>query len=306
MILMGSRAIKYHCPEFRDVDGSDYDLIGSSSEFAMLLGSLPIEQIIVKKEKKLIKLKTGEVIEWENEEATESNRRLMQTKDYMQSTRLLGQQMYIPSLFTLYLTKRATKHLPIHWWKNVKDLNWLKEHKFPEDLLGAGDNDIIYLNTRADEAKQRTPSLKQSNMSFFGQSDGKVTQQYPHDAVHFAVAYSQLPMWTKLKPEGSTSAWCEKDLWAKLTHKEKIQCIREEAYVIAWERKVSLDNSEPLAAYQWAIMRIGTNLCSGYFRDFCCDNAVELEYPDIDYIARIKWNIDKVLDKGDWKVYMYG
>jgi len=59
--------------------------------------------------------------------------------------------------------------------------------------------------------------------------------------------------------------------------------VDEEATVIALERKIipiikgeSVEDVNLFNAYKWALMRICTNLTSGWFRDFAIDNYFEI------------------------------
>src|SRR4028119_2304165 len=73
-------------------------------------------------------------------------------------------------------------------------------------------------------------------------------------------------------------AKCEKDLWEQFTHEEKMQCVLEEAYVIALERKIIpfvFGNGKYYSAedaLKWAMMRICTTLTGGWFRSFATEN----------------------------------
>ena len=66
---------------------------------------------------------------------------------------------------------------------------------------------------------------------------------------------------------------------------------QEEGFVIALERKIIpyLDKDvDARSAFMWAIMRIGTNLTSGWFRDFAIDNYINIIKHDHDYVGKFK------------------
>jgi hypothetical protein len=100
-----------------------------------------------------------------------------------------------------------------------------------------------------------------------------VTKKYNHDWLHELYAYEDQPMYTRLQKD-KTSAWCSKELWYNLYRQQKIQCVAEEAYVIATERfLVPKDWNYPAKrAYYAAVKKICTTLCSGWFRDYALDN----------------------------------
>ena len=75
-----------------------------------------------------------------------------------------------------------------------------------------------------------------------------------------------------------TFALCDKRLWTIFPYEDKCKCVLEEAYVIALERKIlpmifgagkGYTSDE---AFDWALMRICTTLCSGWFREFATKN----------------------------------
>jgi hypothetical protein len=76
-------------------------------------------------------------------------------------------------------------------------------------------------------------------------------------------------------------------MWDLFSYEDKCRCVLEEAYVIALERRIlpalyggSSVWSTASEALDWALMRICTNLCSGWFRDFATRN-----YPEIRELA---------------------
>ena len=123
---------------------------------------------------------------------------------------------------------------------------------------------------------QAHPDLSKTNGEFF---DDAVAKDFDHDWIHELVAFGKRPMYEKLKHRSKTDlAWCEKDLWDKLTHEEKLKCVAEEAHVIACERfLIPTDWTHNYwGAYMRAVKKVCTTLCSGWFRDFAIDN-----YPQI-------------------------
>ena len=111
---------------------------------------------------------------------------------------------------------------------------------------------------------------------------------------HQAHRPAQLSYYTKLKSRahlGGTcsalqpdpnAAFCSKAMWDAFPEDWKDKCVLEEAYVIALERKLipNVFGGEkyvsPQDAIQWSLMRIATTLCSGWFRQWACDNWVRI------------------------------
>jgi hypothetical protein len=67
------------------------------------------------------------------------------------------------------------------------------------------------------------------------------------------------------------------------TFEDKCKCVLEEAYVIALERRIipmifggggGYTSEEAL---DWALMRVCTTLCSGWFRNFATNNYYDIK-----------------------------
>lgn len=123
-----------------------------------------------------------------------------------------------------------------------------------------------------------TPKLIDvSKEDFF---DDNVTKYFEHDDIHGVMAHREKPMFTYMQ-SNPESVECSKDLWNKFTHEQSNQCVMEEAYVIALERhiipaamggKITKLTTKPLEAFKWALMRVCTTLCSGWFREWAINN----------------------------------
>jgi hypothetical protein len=75
--------------------------------------------------------------------------------------------------------------------------------------------------------------------------------------------------------------------------------VQEEAYVIALERAIipmlfeGGPLAQPLEAYKWAVMRICTTLCSGWFREWALEHTnMALDYYDPGYVEKFLKAVD--------------
>lgn len=157
------------------------------------------------------------------------------------------------------------------------DHNWMKHiscwHKFLKPHFDRSDWDLVKAREKLtlEKANQRHPKLNMSKEDFFNDSVQKV---YDHDWLHERVAFYKQPLYKRLqKPEKADSAWCERELWDRLTHEDKLKCVAEEAMVIALERFLipGLDQYA-YSAYNKALKKVCTSLTSGWFRDFAIWN----------------------------------
>lgn len=187
-----------------------------------------------------------------------------------------GYKLYFADLPTLALLKRS------HLWRDLKwDRHmWLYQTYLKQYEVLWTDLDKEFLQKRIGLTKEKypqgNPRLNQSNQDFF---DDAVEKKFDHDWLHELVAFTDKPMYTRLKKGGrEDSAWCEKDLWDQLSHMEKIVCVAEESHVIACERfMIPNDWTYPqMKAYDTALKKVCTTLCSGWFRDFAIDNYMDI------------------------------
>lgn len=188
------------------------------------------------------------------------------------------------SLEVLYSLKRSHRFIPWQWHKNIADYHFLKE------LLGdrAEEHPLeeitkMRMAERTAIKKITTPSLDKNKADFF--DDHVSNHTFEHDDIHAVFAHREKPMFTYIALEGNTVK-SDKNKFLALTRTEKAQCVLEEAYAIAIERAVApmFWEGKKLAdadtALEWALMRICTTLCSGWFRN----HAVE-DFPFIQSIA---------------------
>jgi len=79
-------------------------------------------------------------------------------------------------------------------------------------------------------------------------------------------------------PDDPDSVACSKEKFFELPIGDRIRCVLEESYVIALERCILpmvYEGKPPVTsteAWDYAIMRICTTLCSGWFREFATMN----------------------------------
>lgn len=222
----------------------------------------------------------------------------------------------------LYVIKAAHIHFNTSvkkWLKHIKDYLYLQKfydnlNNFPasqqeiKDLIKLQHKFMIEV-----KGEIKTPKLNNVNKtSFF---NDKVVKFFEHDDIHQVMAHNKLPAYTLMQKD--TTVTCYKNLWEKMSYINKINCVLEEAYVIALERRIIpgvFGNSfveNPKDAVQWALMRISTTLCSGWFREFAINNMnyilnnINLNYVNIFFEAFEKEEIkfDEKYEKNVSRVF---
>ena len=293
MLVVGSKALNYHFPDLKR-EVKDIDIIGTKDDIKYLINTLSPEKIRetesittlfnIQTPNEFFNTKNVEILNADNSEAL-SEYIKFDTQDGK-----LGSGLRFASPEVLLSLKKSHINFPIKFEKHIKDYNFLLS-KLKEDKLSK----ITKTNFKETEKRVgelRTPSLKKSTMNFFGQSDGYVKYFYIHDDIHRVMAHYDRPVYEDMQVD-SSSAWCEKDMWNKFSFEKKAKCVLEEAYVIALERRIipMLNGCGEVVsskkAFEWALMRICTTLCSGWFRQFATDNYVNiLEYYNPNYVQK--------------------
>lgn len=245
-LLIGSRALNYWFPHHQIKESTDWDVI------------------------------SYEKIPWAEVHSPEhlNNHYFEQYTNNLWVIEHNGLQLHVVNPVGLAIIKRShlwrdlsfEKHM-MHW------VNYLRNLTF---MFTAVDKEILSDRIRLTQEAypQGHPRLNQSVKDFF---DDAVVKKFSHDWLHELYAYHDEPLYKKLQ-EDYTQAWCKKELWERLSHEDKLDCIAEEAYVIATERMlVPKDYKYPAKlAYIKAVNKICTTLCSGWFRDYAIDNYKEV------------------------------
>jgi hypothetical protein len=295
MLIVGSRAAKHYLPDFREP--KDHDVICTPDEFKMFRKLNPeLEKyLIFKHTKKWIMRKPKLQVEFELAIPGSSGELLLNIvnsdncfldldechpDDFI--VRFHG-KIYYANPEILFLIKKSHIGYQIHWDKNIADYSFLKERVKSLDFFTLILKD--FMDLREKEMKERFSKRKKidmdkKNSDFFNYTQKSIKRKYPHDLLHKHTCYYDEPLYLKLKVDKEI-AKVDENLWNNLSFDDKVKAVREEAMVIALERKIipTLDSKEKIdriEAFKWALMRISTNLTEGFFREFAVDNHLEI------------------------------
>lgn len=188
----------------------------------------------------------------------------------------------------LYIIKAGHITFPHRQWeKHIMDYHILKnivERELIYSYKGMPEriNGFIKQHKKSTEdrlGKQKLPKLKGTTKEEF--FDDFVTKYIEHDSIHQMVAHKEFPMYHYMQKD-HTLVECHKELWDEFPHEDKLHCVMEECYVIALERhiiptlkgdRIGLNYHD---AFKWALMRVCTTLCSGWFRAWAVDHYFEV------------------------------
>lgn len=288
-VIAGSQAMKFRFPDFPR-EPQDTDVICPYDKFheAASMNDGRIEYVKEKTNSAIIKYKEfGTPIEYLFSDGSKSLELILD--------QLCDETDYLP-VQVQYSLKKAHIHFPIKFQKHISDLMFLRSKlreirgvSLDQDLNSETDlleefpalTQLHFEETEKRVGKLKTPKMNQTADEFFGKSKKFVTSYYLHDDMHKAVAHTgHKPVYEMILKKDSE---VETDIneWSKLTLQGKIWCVLEEVYVIALERKIlpqqfssdeelilQMNTYTPKEAFDWALMRVCTTLCDGFFRDF--------------------------------------
>ena len=239
MILIGSVAIKAHISSFRAP--KDIDIVVQSAVLTKW-AEQNREHIKHLRQGELSQyyfcsLKDGTKIQFEVPTATNNSAILIMESEITSSLADLHHllpPLKLPTLQVLGAIKKSHLIFPISWEKHITDYHAIKK------VIGqVGHSDLVKM--RRDEIKARSnarkPKLNMSNKDFFDGSQDLVKRVVEHDDIHKATCYGLAPIFEQMKTDRE-KAMCDRDLFDAMPHQNQINAVREEAYVIAIERKL--------------------------------------------------------------------
>jgi len=280
MLVVGSKAFKYNFPN-SDRVYRDIDLIGYRKDVTRLVELLNPTRLRDKNGLiALIKIQNKtEFYDTDNVEILLADD-CESLQSYLEYTNTVDSDA-IATPDILFSLKKSHIHFPLYFDKHIKDYSFLYKHFDGVDSLRETTK-MAFKDVEKRIGKLKTPSLNKSLTEFFGQSKGFVKSYFIHDDIHKAVAHYDEPLYLRMQRD-KTLARCERDMWDKFSYEDKCKCVLEEAYVIALERLIlpaifgGGKWKDPEEALNWALGRICTTLCSGWFREFATNNYFEIK-----------------------------
>jgi hypothetical protein len=298
MLLIGSRAAKFHFRNFRRPH--DWDFIGTTQEVEDFLSQFQHERLSshANKIRAKIFLKEGpRLFEFELTEMVPSSLSLLEEDNETEYfDPLLNVSYNVASPETLFLLKKSHICFNIHWRKSIIDYQFLYS-RVDQSKLDEKWNKILLI--RLNEIKKRI-SYKEmdfdlDNEAFFQKSEKFVKRCMPHDDIHKATCFFDEPLFNLVKDD-LTKAAMSPDKVNSLSHDLKIKLIQEEAIALSLERSIipALKKKEPFnatQAYQEMVAKMVYNYLPMWLRFFAADNFREISRLNVDYVSKFLSNI---------------
>jgi len=191
---------------------------------------------------------------------------------------LLNTSVGIATLPELAALKKAHLIMPhkfktnIQRYSQIKNLLGVTEFN-PEDF---GVSNLYRLHRQEClSISKKHPKLNVTKNNFFEDAEFKI---FDHDSIHIALGIENIPAYTLIQ---DGEVWCSKDKWDKLTHEKKMQCVIEEASILALERSIipalylNRKFVGAAVAYSIALEKMICGIVSNWFREFI------IEYYDL-------------------------
>lgn len=169
----------------------------------------------------------------------------------------------------------------IKWKKNMFHLQRLQQMgcKLNINLFNE-----LYQHWNEIHGKNKRSDLEMSAEEFFNNA---LPKTYSHDWLHTLI--NPYPTYNKILKDGAEVEVSE-EKFNILTHQEKCDLVREEVYVMGWERYKSFDYRE---AYNKMLKKFIINHAPLYEAKFILQNYIELHKPEYNFIQLINEKIKK-------------
>ncbi len=299
MLLIGSRAAKHHCPDFRIP--KDYDFIATSEEINLFLSNRKHEILPSHPKKIRARVRVGmrqKMFEMELADQIPSSKAIV---DNNEPNKIVDSELNweyeVASLENLFLLKKSHICFNIHWKKNITDYLYLKskinESKF--DLFWWHAFDLRF-NEIKERVRYKERSFDVTNSDFFKVSERFVKRMLPHDNIHYATCFFENPLFLRVKDDAGR-AEMNPDKVEALPFDLKIKLIQEESMALAIERFIlpavkEKKEYDARKAYVDTAAAMVYNYLPMYLRLFAADNFLHILDLNVDYVGKFFKNVE--------------
>lgn len=182
----------------------------------------------------------------------------------------------------LYTLKISHLFWNIKWEKHMFDVQFLRKKGC---TLQRALFQRLYKFFNEFHGKNKRSDLTLSADKFFDNA----LKKYDHDFLHTLINPS--PTYLKVLKDGS-DVEPDEDKFNLLSHQEKIDLVREEVYVMAYER---LGGRHFREAYAWMLKKFIIGHAPMYEALFIIDNYIELHKPSINYKQKLDYELSRNL-----------
>lgn len=264
-VLVGSTAIKYHYPEFRDPKDTDFFVDVLSTE--KTLNGLRLEQFYSPAIMHWYDMEYPDSIEWQ-----------------------AGSRIATPDeLYTIKVSHAFWELRNGSWAKHMWDTNFLQE----KGAVLIPDFYTLLYAVWEERYGVKKANLNKTPEEFF---TATVDRKYDHDSIHASIAYGEIPLFNAILRDGADVA-VSRDKFQGLTEEDKIHLVMEECYATALERLLIPSDYKynQHQAYHWALKKTITSFSKGWFPLWIVQNFAKVRKPDVDYVKKHLENKDRLV-----------
>lgn len=180
----------------------------------------------------------------------------------------------------LYTLKMSHMFWDIKWEKHMFDIQFLKSKncKLNKELF-----DKLYQYWCNLHGANKRSDLNMSAENFFNNA----LKEYDHDYLHTLLNPS--PTYLKVLKDGA-EVDVDEEKYHKLSHEDKLNLVREEVYVMAYER---LNGRKYRTAYTWMLKKFIISHAPMFEALFIIENFIELHLPKIDYKTKLDYELSR-------------
>lgn len=294
MILIGSRAAKFHLSHFRTPH--DWDFIGTTYEVDQFLNNFSyIDTSNHEKKRRAIVTVNDRKINFEFDliEHYPSSKIIYENDNqFDSSSSLLGISYKVASLETLFLLKKSHIAFPIHWRKSILDYLELKKYVPSFSSWAQQAYDL-----RFDEVTKRVHKNMKfdvTNSEFFQKSERFVKRFVEHDSLHYATCFYDKPLFLQAKEDLSMAELSPNKVWA-MSESDIVKMIQEETFVLSLERFIipALMERSHFDANQIFIstsMKMVNHYLPLFMRHFAADHYPDILNHQTDFVSKCMQN----------------
>ena len=181
---------------------------------------------------------------------------------------------------SLYTLKVSHLFWNINWEKHIFDAQFLQDKGCELNISLFWE---LYNFWSEYHPKIRRSNLDMTSSEFFNNA---LPKEWSHDWLHTLI--NPIPIYTKILKEGAEVDVCETK-FNKLSFEDKLELVREEVYVMAWERFKNMDYR---VAYNRMLKKFIISHAPVWEALFIIQNHKILHKPQYNYIEKINTKIE--------------
>jgi hypothetical protein len=189
---------------------------------------------------------------------------------------------YVLSPNHIYTLKVSHVFWDIKWEKHMFDIVFLKSKGCELDKKMF---DELYQYWEFKHGKPNRSNLNMSANDFFNNA---IPKKHNHDFLHTLI--NPIPVYTKILKDGA-EVDVDENKFNNLSFDEKCELVREEVYVMAYER---LANRDYRVAYMWMLKKFILNHAPLWEALFIIENYLNFIKPKINYKQKLDYELSKL------------